>query len=91
MANHTGRTCSVCGEGIPSGDVYACGISLAGWPHSVPVTLYCHRSTCRDAALAAANAAADEAERRRGGDTRRTRSGSGQAGAPMLPLLAGVM
>lgn len=60
-----GRTCSVCGEAIPRDDLYACGISLAGWPQAVPQTLYCHRGTCKGAAEAAANAASDEAERRR--------------------------
>lgn len=79
---YTRFTCSVCGEAIQAGDLYACGISLAGWPQLVPVTLYCHRGTCKAQAMAAANAAADEAERRRsGGDVRRR---SSQAGAQML-------
>lgn len=59
------RICTICHKPIPAGDTYACGISLLGWPHQVPQTLYCCRSTCKPAALAEAQRHADTVERQR--------------------------
>lgn len=88
---YTRFTCSVCGEAIQAGDLFACGISLAGWPQAVPQTLYCHRGTCKDAAMAAASVAADEAERRRSGHqvTSPRMAGVARASTPSATSVAG--